>query len=164
MQITSRFTVALHIFTCVEVFGGTHRITSDFLAKSIRTNPVIVRKILTQLRRAGLITVSRGTGGIAVTRPVSQITFYDVYRAVEPLENGVLFRFHEDPNPDCPVGRNIHGLLDGRLRAIQSAMEDEMRRYTVEDLREGALERIAAEGGRTGGGCPGGLLEKGTGT
>ena len=145
MQITSRFTVALHIFTCVEVFRDEYKVTSDFLAGSINTNPVIIRKILTQLKNAGLIEVARGTGGITVTRPLSEITFFDVYQAIEPVENGDLFHFHENPNPECPVGRNIHALLDQKLQAIQGAMEDEMKRYTVEDLRSGALELIANE-------------------
>ena len=145
MQISSRFTVALHIFTCVEVFKDDYKVTSDFLAGSINTNPVIIRKILTQLKNAGLIEVARGTGGITVTKPLSEITFYDVYEAIEPVENGDLFRFHENPNPECPVGRNIHRLLDQKLQAIQNAMEDEMKRYTVEDLRTGALELIANE-------------------
>ena len=145
MQITSRFTVALHIFTCVEYFGNEQKVTSDFLAGSINTNPVIIRKILTQLKNAGLIEVARGTGGITVTKPLSDITFYDVYEAIEPVENGDLFRFHENPNPECPVGRNIHRLLDRKLQAIQGAMEDEMKRYTIEDLRSGALELIENE-------------------
>ena len=142
MQISSRFTIALHIFTCVDVFKDEYKVTSDFLAGSINTNPVVIRKILTQLRNAGLITVARGTGGVTPTRPLSDITFYDVYQAIEPVENGDLFHFHEAPNPECPVGRNIHGLLDGKLKAIQSAMEDEMKKYTIEDLREGIQELL----------------------
>ncbi|MCR5782172.1 MAG: Rrf2 family transcriptional regulator [Clostridia bacterium] len=145
MQISSRFTVALHIFTCVEVFKDEYKVTSDFLAGSINTNPVIIRKILTQLKNAGLIEVARGTGGITITKPLKEITFYDVYEAIEPVENGDLFRFHENPNPECPVGRNIHALLDQKLQAIQGAMEDEMKRYAIEDLRTGALELIANE-------------------
>lgn len=61
MQISTRFTVALHIFACVEAFSGKYKVTSDFLAASINTNPVIVRKILGQLSRSGLISVARGT-------------------------------------------------------------------------------------------------------
>ncbi|MBQ7487236.1 MAG: Rrf2 family transcriptional regulator, partial [Clostridia bacterium] len=56
MQISSRFTIALHIFTCVDTFKDDYKVTSDFLAGSINTNPVIIRKILTQLKNAGLIT------------------------------------------------------------------------------------------------------------
>jgi len=143
MQISSRFTVALHIFTCVDTFGDKYKITSDFLAESINTNPVIIRKILTQLKNAGLITVARGTGGITPTRPLREIKFYDVYEAIEPLENGDLFNFHASPNPNCPVGRNIHTLLDDKLKAIQLAMENEMKKYTVDDLRSGIRELLS---------------------
>jgi len=142
MQISSRFTVALHIFTCVDTFGDKYKITSDFLAESINTNPVIIRKILTQLKNAGLITVARGTGGILPTRPLKEISFYDVYQAIEPVENGDLFNFHSSPNPQCPVGKNIHALLDDKLKTIQLAMENEMKKYTLDDLRIGMQELL----------------------
>lgn len=135
MQITSRFTVALHIFTCVDTFQDEYKVTSEFLAGSINTNPVVIRKILSQLKKAGLINVARGTGGISPTRALNEITFYDVYRAIEPVENGDLFHFHESPNPECPVGKNIHKLLDGKLLEIQKSMEDKMKEYTIDNLR-----------------------------
>ncbi len=134
MQISSRFTIAIHIFACVETFGEEYKITSDFLASSINVNPVIIRKILSQLRNAGLIEVARGTGGTTVTRPVDKITFYDVYEAVDLLEEGTLFHFHENPNPCCPVGKNIHTALDDKLVCIQRAMEDEMKKFTIADV------------------------------
>ena len=142
MQISSRFTIAFHIFTCVETFKNDYKITSDFLAGSINTNPVIIRKILTQLKNAGLITVARGTGGISPTRPLKEISFYDVYQAIEPVENGDLFNFHSSPNPQCPVGKNIHALLDDKLKTIQLAMENEMKKYTLDDLRIGMQELL----------------------
>ena len=145
MQISSRFTIALHIFTCVDVFKDEYKVTSDFLAGSINTNPVIIRKILTQLKNAGLITVARGTGGIELTRDLSEITFYDVYEAIGAIENRDLFHFHESPNPECPVGRNIHALLDNKLKAIQDAMENELRKYTLLDPRSGMTELLAKE-------------------
>lgn len=145
MQISSRFTVALHIFTAVDVFKDDYKVTSDFLAGSIGTNPVIIRKLLTQLKNAGLITVARGTGGIELTKELTEISFYDVYQAIEPLEGGDLFRFHEAPNPQCPVGRNIHALLDDKLQKIQEAMESEMKKYTLQDLREGMQDLLAKE-------------------
>ncbi len=61
MQISSRFTIAIHMFACMETFGKDYKITSDFLASSINVNPVIIRKILSQLKSAGLIEVARGT-------------------------------------------------------------------------------------------------------
>ena len=90
---------------------------------------------MTKLKSAGLITVARGTGGIEVTKPLKEITFYDVYVAIEPLENNELFNFHKNPNKECPVGKNIHKLLDSKLETIQKAMEDEMKKYTLEGLK-----------------------------
>ena len=145
MQISSRFTVALHIFTAVDVFKDGYKVTSDFLAGSIGTNPVIIRKLLTQLKSAGLITVARGTGGIELTKDLSEISFYDVYEAIEPVEGGDLFRFHEAPNPECPVGRNIHALLDEKLKDIQDTMEERMKHYTLMDLRSGMQDLLAKE-------------------
>ena len=92
-----------------------------------------------------MIIVARGTGGIEVTRELSEISFYDVYQAIEPVEDGNLFRFHEGPNPQCPVGRHIHDLLDDKLNAIQTAMENEMKKYTLEDLQTGMQEFLAKE-------------------
>ncbi|MBR0518928.1 Rrf2 family transcriptional regulator, partial [bacterium] len=111
-----------------------YKITSDFLARSINTNPVIIRKILQQLKNAGLIIVKRGTGGAEIAKPLDEISFYDVYKAVESLEDETLFHFHENPNILCPVGKNIHFLLDKKLQNIQKAMEDEMKKYTIADL------------------------------
>ena len=142
MQITSRFTIALHIFTCVEYFKDECKVTSDFLADSINTNPVIIRKILTQLKKADLITIARGTGGITINYPLSSITYYDVYKAIEPIENGNLFHFHDSPNQNCPVGRNIHYLLDDKLKAAQDAMENELKKHTLEDLKTEAIDLI----------------------
>ena len=63
MQISSRFTIAIHIFSCIDTFEKSHKVTSDFLAGSIRVNPVIIRKLLSQLKGAELLIVERGSGG-----------------------------------------------------------------------------------------------------
>jgi DNA-binding IscR family transcriptional regulator len=135
MQISSKFTIALHILSCVIFFDGKEKITSEFLAGSIHCNPVIVRKILSQLSHAGLIQVKRGTGGIEILHPLREISFYDIYEAVEVVDQDSLFRFHMDANEACPIGRNIHTLLDARLDDIQEAMEKRMRKHTLADLR-----------------------------
>ncbi len=135
MQISSRFTVAIHIFACIDTFGNSYKITSDFLAGSTNVNPVVIRKILSQLKNAGLVDVARGTGGTTVTKPLNEITFLDIYRAVDCIENGDLFHFHENPSPNCPVGRNIHSILDDKLLRVQNAMEQELASITLADLK-----------------------------
>ena len=134
MQISSRFTIAMHMLACMDVFKDEYKITSDFLASSINVNPVIIRKILSQLKDAGLIEVKRGPGGAVITRPLDKITFFDVYQAVECIEENTLFHFHENPNPNCPVGKNIHCVLDDKLLRVQAAMEQELKSITLADM------------------------------
>ena len=143
MQISSRFTMAIHMFACIDTFSD-QKMTSDFMAASIGTNPVIVRKILQQLKAAGLIEVARGTGGVTITRPLEQITFLDVYKAVECSPDEELFHFHENPNEKCPVGRNIHNVLDDKLQRVQTAMERELQSITLEDVKKD-LEHYLAD-------------------
>ena len=134
MQISSRFTIALHMLACMEVFNDEYKITSDFLASSINVNPVIIRKILSQLKDAGLIEVKRGPGGAVIAKPLEEITFFDVYQSVDCIEENTLFHFHENPSTDCPVGRNIHNVLDDKLICIQEAMERELKSITLADM------------------------------
>ena len=144
MQISSRFTMAIHMFACIDTFQDM-KMTSDFMAGSIGTNPVIIRKLLQQLKAAGLIEVSRGTGGVAITRPLNEITFLDVYNAVECNPGDELFRFHENPNQECPVGRNIHHVLDDKLIRIQKAMEAELSKITLEEVKNDVAFWIATQ-------------------
>lgn len=134
MQISSRFTIAIHIFSCIDTFQNEHKITSEFLASSINVNPVIIRRLLGQLKESGLITVKRGSGGASIAKPADQITLLDIFKSVECVDNDELFHFHENPNPNCPVGRSVHPVLDSRLDQIQSAMENEMRSITLADI------------------------------
>ena len=134
MQISSRLTVAVHMLLCVEVCKNQRKVTSDFLASSVNVNPVVIRRILQQLKKAGIVSVARGSGGADVARPLEEITLLDLYNAVECVDGGGLFHFHEHPNQLCPVGRNIHAVLDGKLEAIQGAMEREMSSVTMRDI------------------------------
>lgn len=145
MQISSRFTLAIHIFACIDTFGNEYKVTSDFLAGSTNVNPVIIRKILGQLKRAGLIEVARGTGGATVTRPLNEITFLDVYYAVECVEHGELFHFHENPSTNCPVGRNIHHILDDKILRVQNALEKELASITLADVKRDTAKYLSEE-------------------
>lgn len=135
MQISSRFTMAVHILACIDYFKSTHQLSSDFIAASVGTNPVVIRRLLGQLKKAGLVNVTRGGQGEAsMAKPLDQITLYDVYKAVDSVNEDELFHFHENPNPNCPVGRNIHHALDGRLRTAQEAMENSLKSMKLSDV------------------------------
>ncbi|HEM2804430.1 Rrf2 family transcriptional regulator [Streptococcus suis] len=135
MQISSRFTIASHILVLLALEGEKEKQTSTSIAGSVGVNPVIIRNILSQLKEAGLVEVARGVGGARLAQGPDQITLLHVYQAVELFgEKGQLFAFHEQPNPFCQVGRNIHPLLDSRLENAQSALENELAKTRLVDL------------------------------
>lgn len=135
MQISTKFTIAIHLLTAAEYFSPSEKVTSDLLASSIGANPVIIRNIMGDLKKAGLIDIKRGTGGITIAKPLKDITFYDVYEAVEKNKDH-LFNFHDHPSPDCPVGRNIHAALDDKLAAVQEDFENDLKKYNVGEVDE----------------------------
>ena len=146
MQIGSKFTIGVHIITAIDVFKDMDRVNSEFLAGSIGVNPVIVRSVISQLRAAGLVQTRRGSSGAELAKPLDAITLYDVYKAVGSVDSEEgLFHFHEQPNPDCPVGRNIHQVLDGRLTDVQRVMEDKLKQTTLADIVNDTLQAVRNE-------------------
>lgn len=144
MQITSRFTIAVHAMLCITHFSRTHKVTSGFIAGSVNTNPVVIRRILGQLKEAGLIRVEAGVGGAFLAKAPEDITLLDIFNAVECVD-GPLFHFHESPNPKCPVGRSIHPVLDSTLADIQRTLENRLAQTTLLDMENKVLSSVQAE-------------------
>ena len=146
MQIGSRFTIGVHIITAIDYFKEMDRVNSEFLAGSIGVNPVIVRTVISQLRGAGIVQTQRGSSGAVLEKRLDEITLYDIYKAVGSVdgEEG-LFHFHEQPNPDCPVGHNIHKVLDHRLLEAQRVMEEELRKTTLADIVKDTRQAVKNE-------------------
>ncbi len=140
MQFSSRFTIATHILLCIAMFEKETKVTSNFLSGSINVNPVIIRNILGSLSSAGMVGIKQGIGGAYLLKPAQEITLLDIFKAVEKEES--LFHFHENPNPECPIGRTIHSVMDGKIETIQSAMENEMKDITLSRLLEETKEKM----------------------
>lgn len=132
MQFSSRLPIAVHILLAIVEFEGKEKTTSTFLARSVNVNPVIIRNTLGQLKAVGLVTVKAGEGGASLAKEPKDITLLDIFDAVEKEE--ALFHFHENPNPECPVGKNVHAVLDNKLFAIQEVMREKMESVTLQDL------------------------------
>lgn len=89
--------------------------------------------------------VVRGTGGTTIAKPLRAISFFDIYNAVECTPQGELFHFHENLNSSCPVGRNIHHILDDQLLHVQNAMEKELARITLADIKQDTEKYLSEE-------------------
>jgi Rrf2 family protein len=132
MVKSSRFVVAVHVVTLLAHEEGK-ALTSDYIAGSVNTNPVVIRRILTQLSKAGLISTTEGAGGGTVlARAPRKITLAEVFEAVEQGEFFVLPP--NDPNPLCPVGRCVQTILGEYLDGFKEVMEKAMSRVSVADI------------------------------
>ncbi|PHA00775.1 transcriptional regulator [Bacillus pseudomycoides] len=141
MGISSRFTVAVHMLTLLEI-DKQSRCTSEWIAGSVNTNPVVIRRITGMLKKAGLVDVQAGKGGMSLARDLNEVTLLDVYRAVEVVEEGHLFSFHDNPNVECPVGANIQNVLEIILLQAQDAMENVLANVKVKQLVTNLEEKI----------------------
>ncbi|WP_408892422.1 Rrf2 family transcriptional regulator [Paenibacillus taichungensis] len=133
-QISSRFSIAVHTLSLIAVVPN--ECTGDFIAKSVNTNPVIIRRIMSKLKQAGLIEVRPGVGGASLLKDPADITLLDIYRALEVVEDGELFNFHKHPNPNCPVGSMIEQTLRAELIEAQTAMEQRLNRVTIQQMMD----------------------------
>jgi Rrf2 family protein len=130
--LSTRFAVAVHALALLALEPEAPA-TSDYVAGSIRTNPVVVRRLLGRLRKAGLVRIRPGArGGARLARPAGRITLAEIYRAVE--EGELLALHRHSPNPRCPVGRNISGLLGGIFGEAESALVSVLKGRTLEQV------------------------------
>jgi Rrf2 family protein len=129
--INSRVAVAIHILALIA--SRPHDdLPSDYIASSVNTNPVVIRRILGMLRKAGLIRTTVGKAGALLSKPPSAISLLHVYRAVEP--DNKLFAVHEHPNPHCPVGKRINGVLEKAFQEAQDALDRKLASLTIQDV------------------------------
>src|ERR1700710_2844495 len=117
MSANSRMTLAVHVLTWIafDRRGTDDEVgTSQRIAASVNTNPVVIRRCLGELRQAGLVESNR-THGWALSRHASQISLHDAYRAV----GGDVFAMHASPpGHQCDVGQGIQPVL---MRAYEEA-------------------------------------------
>ena len=141
MRINTRFPVAVHMLALIE-WNKTQPSTSDLMALSVGTNPVVIRQLMSVLKRAGLIETQNGVPGCHLAKPAEEITLREIYRAVQKKSDAPLFDFHANPNPQCPIGRNIRYALDAPLLDAQSAMEQALETYTLKDIADRIAQRL----------------------
>ena len=126
--------MAVHVLAVLAYKEGD-RITSTFLAGSVNTNPVIIRRLLLDLQRARLIETSKGAGsGSRLSRAPGRINLGEIYRAVEESES--FARPSGKPNEACPVGQCMREALDKIFSSAQSALEADLEKTTLAGLIE----------------------------
>ena len=126
-----RFATALHILTLLEISKGEW-LSSAYIAGSIHTNPVLVRKEISNLRKQGLLASREGKGGgSTLAKPASAIRLSDIYEAVR--QSPLLGRSNK-PNPACPVGKQINQHLDTLYAGAEEALVRKLKEVSLADF------------------------------
>lgn len=131
--MNTRFSTAVHILALIAMNPGNH-ITSEYMAKSVNTNPVVIRRIAASLKKADLIEVKAGVGGAALLQDPEDITLYDVYCVVNPGESGRLFALHDNTDTSCYVGSNIQDALEMPLAVAQQSFAKSLSATSISDI------------------------------
>ena len=141
MGANSRLTVAAHALTWIGLYQrrGNEVATSEQIATSVNTNPVVIRRLLAELRKAGLADSRRGAGaGWTLARDLASITLLDVYDAVE---SGPIFGLHPSPpDPECVVGNGIGPVMSTVYSGIEAGLRADLARTTLEDVLRDVLK------------------------
>lgn len=149
MQISMKCSVAVHCLLFIWEARGKVRVTSTLLAQSTGCNPVIIRNILSALKKAGIITVLRGQGGAELCREPAQITLHEIYAALEPDGLSSLIGIHPCDGRACPVAQNIRRVLQRPYHQIENAIAATMDSITlasmIDDLEAGLTSSPATE-------------------
>lgn len=138
----SRFTVAIHVLCLLAHSEAGSAVTSDYIAGSVNTNPVVIRRLLRVLREAGVLkSQPGGSGGWELIADARTLTLLQIYRLVTP---GSLFAMHpKAPNPRCAIGKNIQASLRGFYRQAETALERELQTITITDVLERTMRASA---------------------
>jgi Rrf2 family protein len=133
MLSSSRFIVAVHAMSVLARFKGKGPVCSAMVAESVHTNPVVIRRLMTELEKAKLVkSVAGRAGGFELDKDPADISLADVYFAVED-EN--VFRMHKtDPHSQCPVAAQLGQILSTPLRAAECALHSSLAKTSIRDV------------------------------
>lgn len=132
MITSSRFAVATHVLLALSLHPG-ERLSSAALAETVNTNPVVIRRLLGQLQRAGLVATTSGkTGGTELARAAATVTLRDVYEAVS---DGELFALSPSPpNRACPLSCSMKRVLSPVFTSAETALAERLEGTTLAQL------------------------------
>jgi len=134
MTGNSRFAVSVHILAYL-AYRQSAAVPSAEIAASVDTNPVVIRRLLSAMVKAKLVTTQKGAaGGFALALAPANISLLDIYHAVEPHPTHGLTRFA--PNIKCPVGAKIQSILEAAFVRAQASMEAELAQVSLAHIHE----------------------------
>lgn len=134
MHISTKCSVAIHCLVFIFEYGGKAKVTSELLSRSTGVNPVTIRNILSALRKDGILSIKPGSGGAMLQCSPQEISLYRICKVLEPQFLSKLIGVHPSPAELCPVGRNIHDVLDLSYQKVQRDLRVSLEQITLDQI------------------------------
>ncbi len=143
MLSSSRFAVAVHVLSLLAHYGKNGPVCSATIAKSVETNPVVIRRLMSQLEGSQLVRSTSGrSGGFLLSRAAEEISLADIYRAVEDEQ---VFRMHRHgEKSECDFARAIMQTLKPKLAFASKAMTQSLANTNLGDIIANIQARAVA--------------------
>lgn len=127
----TKFSVAVHVLILIS--ESPTPIHSEQMAQSVGTNASYIRKILSVLKKAGIIDGKQGVGGYTLTVAPEQLTLLRIYKATVDNAEIHLFDMHRNPNDKCAVGRHIKPVLTDMFESVENVFAQSLVEQTLAD-------------------------------
>ena len=134
MHISTKCSITLHCLLFIYEYGEKIKVTSELLSCSTGSNPITIRNIMSALKKDGILLVKRGTGGATLNCLPSEISLYRLGKALEPDFLSKLMGMHPSPSSLCPIGQNIHTVLDLSYEKIRNDLKVSLEKITLEKI------------------------------
>ncbi|MBM7609928.1 DNA-binding IscR family transcriptional regulator [Lysinibacillus composti] len=131
-MINTRLSMGIHILSLVALSNDPENLNSEWIATSINTNPVVVRRLTSSLKKANLVKAYVGNRGLQLMKEPEDISLLEILKAVDP--NNHLFHIHQNSNIQCTVGRNIESTLGSIFNDIQKETEWKLANLKLDDV------------------------------
>lgn len=146
MKRSSRLSLALHALVHLHK-QPDQAITSTTLAQCLMTNPVVVRRVLGELREAGIVASTKGhDGGWRLVRPTTQISLHDIYMA---MGESLLIRTESDPGDrQCGIVRAVDSVMGEFIADAEALLAARLARVSLDDIaRQAAPHNLPSHHG-----------------
>jgi Rrf2 family protein len=130
---SSRFVIGIHVLAILARAQGKGPVCSGFIAQSVNTNPVVIRRLMASMEQASLVkSIAGRKGGFVLAKLPKEITLQEIFNALEGSE---IFRMHgREPSRQCPVGSCISYVISRPLKVAEEAMSAALARTTLNDV------------------------------
>lgn len=143
MRRDSRLSGVLHILLHMAEAGAP--LTSEALAKAMRTNPVCVRRVMAGLREAGFVRSGKGHGGgWMLSCDLRAVTLRDIYHALGSPE--LLAMANRTDAPGCLVEQAVNAALGDAFDRAEALLLERFGQVTLGDLGADFRARLATHG------------------